>query len=157
MKFRDTAAAAPYYVTLTADEAKRHLTTWRQGNHKITKLWDTLETAAVLSIQNPGTVIPLDHGMAFLTSKGTTRVKKPNGVPLFYHNMRIWQGDLIFDGVNGTTKKWGIEKAYGGRLTENLTQSVARDVMAEIMRSGTRCTPARRPGMRPSPPSATIC
>ena len=36
-------------------------------------------------------------------------------------------------GSTGATKNWGIEKAYGGRLVENLVQSVARDVMAEEM------------------------
>ena len=86
-----------------------------------------------MSVNKPGYVFDLPHGMAVRTQGGVTQIRKPNGVKLTYHNMRFWKGDLIFDGVNSTTKNWGVEKAYGGRLVENLVQSVARDVMAEIM------------------------
>jgi DNA polymerase len=44
--------------------------------------------------------------------------------------MRFSDGGLVFSGLNGKTKKWGTERTYGGRLVENMAQSVARDVMA---------------------------
>jgi DNA polymerase len=39
----------------------------------------------------------------------------------------------VFDGLNSISKKWGTERTYGGKLVENIVQSVARDVMAEAM------------------------
>jgi DNA polymerase bacteriophage-type len=35
--------------------------------------------------------------------------------------------------VNSISKKWSVERTYGGRLVENIVQSIARDVMAENM------------------------
>jgi DNA polymerase len=40
-------------------------------------------------------------------------------------------GGLVFDGVDSITKRWGKQRTYGGKLVENIVQSVARDVMAE--------------------------
>ena len=34
---------------------------------------------------------------------------------------------------NPITKKWGDEYTYGGKLTENCVQGIARDIMAEAM------------------------
>ena len=70
---------------------------------------------------------------------GCWKLRKPNGVKLAYHGMRVEDGGLVFDGVNSKTKKWGVERTYGGRLVENLVQSVARDVMAEGILAHARC------------------
>jgi len=136
-KFRTTAAAAPYFVQLTAVQAAAHLWAWRDGNQAILRYWRAVEEAVRRSVRRHGAVIELDHGMAVRTLGGTTQVKKPNGVLLTYHNMRLAaESGLVFDGVNGVTKKWGTERTYGGRLVENLVQSIARDVMAEAMLKG---------------------
>jgi len=133
-KFRTTAAAAPYFVELTAAQATAHLWAWRDGNSAILRYWRAVEEAVRRSVQRHGAVIGLSHGMAVRTLGRTTQVKKPNGVPLTYHNMRLAaESGLVFDGVNGVTRKWGTERTYGGRLVENIVQSVARDVMAEAM------------------------
>ena len=35
--------------------------------------------------------------------------------------------------MNQTTKVWGIQDTYGGKLVENITQAIARDVLVDAM------------------------
>ena len=40
---------------------------------------------------------------------------------------------ILFDGVDGTTRKWGPIETYGGKLTKNLVQATARDLLTNAM------------------------
>tara|TARA_R100000951_G_C2525376_1_gene144746 strand:- start:106 stop:447 length:342 start_codon:yes stop_codon:yes gene_type:complete len=40
---------------------------------------------------------------------------------------------LSFVGVDGFTRKWRRQHTYGGHLTENVVQAMARDLMADAM------------------------
>jgi DNA polymerase len=130
-KFADTAKG--YGIILTEEEAKPYVWGWRDSNPRITAYWGEIERAVAASITHRGYVFHLPHGMAVKADRKVCQIRKPNGVKLTYHNMRFEDGGLVFDGVNSMTKNWGTERTYGGRLTENVVQSIARDVMAEAM------------------------
>jgi DNA polymerase len=132
VKFRETAAEQ-YGLKLTAAEALAALGAWRTNNRRIVTYWKDLQQVVEHAVRNPGVIVHSTHGVAVRQLKGYLLLKKPNGVKLAYQNMRLGRGGLEFDGVDAITKQWGTQRTYGGKLVENLTQSVARDVMAEAL------------------------
>ena len=67
----------------------------------------------------------------------TLRITLPSGRPLYYPKMCIrytQEGErLTYYGTNQTTRKWEVIETYGGKLTENIVQAIARDCLAEVL------------------------
>ena len=62
-------------------------------------------------------------------------IQLPSGRKLFYAQPSIgtnrWGGpSILYWGVNQTTRKWEQTETYGGKLTENVVQALARDCLA---------------------------
>ena len=65
-------------------------------------------------------------------------IQLPSGRDLVYQNARIQKNrfglDAIkYQGMDQTTKQWGWQETYGGKLTENIIQSIARDLLADAL------------------------
>ena len=65
--------------------------------------------------------------------KGALLMELPSGRKLVYRNARIEDGRIIYWGVNQYTRQWCELDTYGGKLVENATQAVARDLLADAM------------------------
>lgn len=115
---------------------------WRNTNSRIVNFWYDIEKEAVCTLrtgqtrQIKGIVIrrecDFDHGQDFLT------VQLPSGRKLFYvkpflSQNRFGADSIHYYGMNQTTKKWGVQDTYGGKLTENVVQAIARDCLAEAL------------------------
>lgn len=131
MKAMDSSGSIP------EEEMQGIVDTWRKANPNIVKLWYDYEKAAKTCIQERRTV-KRPHGVEFSYHDGCMFIKLPGGRKICYWGMHIEEDDtgrehLVFMGVNQETKKWGKVETYSGRIVENVTQSVARDCLAEAM------------------------
>jgi DNA polymerase len=62
------------------------------------------------------------------------RVRLPSGRYLCYPTIKVdEEGKITYFGVDQFTKKWRRQDTYGGKIVENITQAVARDVLAYSM------------------------
>ena len=122
---------------------------WRDANPNIRRFWYAIEEAAVGCVNDfqdrmvliaGGAVAPirfrmemdLMYGQSFLT------VQLPSGRKLFYPKpyLEVNRFDKMavhYYAVAQTTGKWGPESTYGGKMTENIVQAVARDCLAEVL------------------------
>lgn len=132
----DAAAEGEYE---TVDDAKDALEVkkllplvkaWRRANSNIVQFWYDLEDAARRAIETPGVVFTV--GMLKLRRDGWWfKIRLPSGRLLCYPSPRVDErGKISYMGVHQYTKKWTRLKTYGGKLAENITQAVARDVLA---------------------------
>lgn len=117
---------------------------WRRANPAIVRFWYTVDAAAREAV-NTGRRVELwdgrlsfarecdpGNGLDFLT------IRLPCGRKLYYAKPhmgtnRFGHPALCYWGQNQTTKKWQVLETYGGKLTENITQAVARDCLFEAI------------------------
>jgi DNA polymerase len=141
------------FVFISKKQAHEMVKVWRKKNKEIAGwtdkneirhpgLWERLETAAIRSIKEcrPQTVGPV----TFECFGGKVlRILLPSGRGLHYIHPRIaerkfpgWEGkepyvkeSLFYEGIDQTTRQWVEIPTYGGKLTENIVQAIARDIL----------------------------
>lgn len=127
---------------LTKNEEKQTVRQWRDANPKIVKLWATVEKAAFTAIKT-GNTVTIHRGITVGFRWGMLLITLPSGRTLCYPRARVsmeyddgWRGDheiIEYEGMNQTTKKWELTRTYGGKLTENIIQAIARDILGVVM------------------------
>lgn len=114
---------------------------YREKYAPVPKLWYAQEGAAVEAVRFPGKLVPCGK-VSWLREADVLYCRLPSGRKLAYNSpeARIeekpWGGEgytLSYMGVDSKTKQWVRQTSYGGMLVENITQAVARDLMAEAM------------------------
>lgn len=113
---------------------------WRAKNWRIEAFWRELETAAVTAVREDGSIQQAGK-IKFKKNGSFLFCLLPSGRGLCYPYPRIelvktklrTDRKLKFKSVDQFTKKWGDKTFYGGLGVENVTQAVARDIMAEAM------------------------
>jgi len=124
---------------LTEEELPDIVQRWRGANPRIRDLWYAVENTALAAIQTAqpqainGLIFALEgdllYGQSFLT------VRLPSGRKLFYPKPFLKENQfgklaVHYYAMGQQTKKWGIESTYGGKMTENIVQAIARDCLA---------------------------
>ncbi len=121
---------------LKEDELPDIISSWRDANPEIVKFWYAVEKAAIETVK--------DHAdrtvgrIGFQFSANTLWIVLPSGRRLAYikpklQPNRFGRMALTFEGL-GANNKWTRGETYSGKLTENITQATARDLLAEAMK-----------------------
>lgn len=114
---------------------------WRKGHPEIAGvkfdderrgLWGDMEDAVKNATSIPGVTFQC-RGMRVRRDGMWLRIRLPSGNYLCYPSPRIDGSQWSYMGVNQYTRKWTRIKSFGGRLTENSSQSFSRDILAANM------------------------
>jgi DNA polymerase len=113
---------------------------WRAAHLRTSSFWGELESAVRQAINQPGNTFPC-RKLKARRDGAWLRIALPSGRALCYPFPKVSaEGEISYMGQNQYTRKWSRLTTYGGKLAENITQAVARDVMyyamPEIERSG---------------------
>lgn len=127
---------------LTEFEERETVKLWRDANPRIVRFWTTVEKAAMTAIKT-GNSVTIHRGITLGYRWGMLLITLPSGRTICYPRARVsmefddgWRGDheiIEYEGLNQTTKKWETMRTYGGKLTENIVQATARDILGVVM------------------------
>ena len=108
---------------------------WREANPKIVQYWWDVEKAAAETVKTHE-----EHSIKrirFQYYSGTLWMELPSGRKLAYlqpklQPNRFGRMSLTFCGT-GANNKWQRQETYSGKIVENATQAIARDILTEAM------------------------
>ena len=135
-------------IKLTEPVAKKAVNGYRTEHAPVPKVWSNFERAAIAAVRNPGKVFTINRTKWFCKD-GFLWAEIPGGRRLAYFKPSIkmvappWEKDReLKDGevrqllpklyhwsVDPKTHQWVNGGTYGGKLTENVVQAIARDLM----------------------------
>lgn len=115
---------------------------WRDASPRIVEFWEALDSRAKLCIRNKKDVQVIQYGLHVCTfqwfnENNSLAILLPSGRRLFYPFCRIAtknvhgrDREVITYRGQDLTGKWADLDTYGGKLTENITQAISRDLLA---------------------------
>lgn len=136
---------------MTEDEIRMNVKKWRAASPMIEKFWYGLEGAAHKAVRYPGQVFEF-RGIKYFVDEDNRKTRRvlycqlPSGRLISYwdpelhpdvtlYGRQVWK--LTYMGWNSDYKKgpkgWIRLETYGGKLTENVVQAIARDLLANAM------------------------
>lgn len=127
------------------DEVNAIKDKWRAKHPKIVSFWYDLEKAAVSAVRQPGVVFAAGHPAReckFIVKGSFLWCKLPSGrnlcyaYPVLKEKETPWgemKEQVHYKCVDSVSRKWGEASLYGGELANNVTQAVARDLLAHGM------------------------
>lgn len=118
-----------------ADLVKR----WRATSPRIPLLWKKLERAAIAAALK-GKSTEIDRGVVVGREDSSVVIRLPSGRRMYYAHASVEESDmgngedqLTYYDINQLTRNWSKTRTYGGKLTENVVQALARDCLAYAM------------------------
>jgi len=125
VRFQDQLKS--FGAEIDVDEARRIVDIYRKTNHKISQFWKDAQQ----------TLVNLSQGRTFNLGKSLEVVPEelgirlPSGLMMRYEDLRFEQNEkgLQFD----YKTRRGRVKIYGGKVTENVCQGIARCIIGEQM------------------------
>lgn len=130
------------HLGLSESEEAHIVKQWRGNNPKIVELWRVIEMAVIRAIKT-GKGATINRGVVVDYRQGMLTITLPSGRVLCYPNARVgmeigdgWRGThevIEYEGLNQLTKKWERLRTYGGKLTENIIQAMARDILGIVI------------------------
>lgn len=143
-KFKDTCES--YGVNITLELAKRSIEAYRETYGKVKKAWYNLNDCAKKATQNPGVRIyakTTGDKIYYVRQGSYLYCFLPSGRFISYPFPAVIEVEKDFGGGPTTQlsltymkedsnqgNKWVRVDTYGGKLFENIVQSIARDMMA---------------------------
>jgi DNA polymerase len=122
---------------MTETEMKETISDWRMANANIVKYWRVVDRAAKKAVLT-GAKTRLKHGIEIGYSASFLYITLPSGRRLMYYKPTIGEGmfgntEIRFRGTNQTTGKFEEQSTRGAKMVENITQAVARDLLAHAL------------------------
>lgn len=125
---------------MSDEEMQETVDLWRESSPKIVELWRALEKAAIRCVARRATTTSTLGNVRFDFESGILWMTLPSGRRLAYYGAKYEETkfhpdrkSLTYMGVNQMTKRWERVETWGGKITENLVQATARDVLREAM------------------------
>lgn len=111
----------------TCDTLKR---LWRESNANISAYWSVLAEAVRYAIKNPGGTVSAGHLIKIRRDGNWLKIRLPSRRTMCYPSPMVGDnGNISYLGINQYNRKWGRIGTHGGKLLENITQAIAKDVL----------------------------
>jgi DNA polymerase len=133
--------AKVYNVEIPDDQAESVKLAWREANPNIVSFWYALEDAAIQAVINPGKKT-YAGSISYLCKGSFLMCQLPSKRVIFYPYPKVEQVNtpwgaiksaVTYMGMDTYTHKWERQTGYGGLFAENVTQAVARCLLADAM------------------------
>ena len=134
------AMASGYGVKLQDAQVEKIVAAWREANQNIVNWWYDLDRAAQRAITHVGDKVKVGRTI-FQYHHRHLWMKIPSGRLMCFPLAKIKTIDkpwgkgkaITYMGENTYTHKVERLSTYGGKIAENITQAIARDLLAEAL------------------------
>ena len=126
--------AAGYGVIVGERTAIRAVMVYRRVNSKIVDFWRMVEQGAKMALERPTRTIKVNKYVSFLRPANSLFLYMilPSGRRVAYPYPEV--DGKAFSHMSLELYQWKRTNTYGGKLTENAVQAIARDVLVDALK-----------------------